>query len=120
MLAHVRPPPTRDLREGVRWVKERAPTCCWSALRPILGCTTTGGFGRPGGDPQVANEENVFYCAARSRAVPAPQTNRVDQGDNPFPPKPADECMAAQSAQALAANMVLRRTRRSRQRRDRP
>jgi lysophospholipase L1-like esterase len=102
-----------DLRENVRWARDNGVDVLlvgfeanpWlhddrevSAIREAIS--------------RVAKGENVLYLRrydamqflSRSR-------NRVEQGDTPMPAEIGYECMAEQVAQALAANLVLRRTR---------
>ncbi|WP_294533758.1 GDSL-type esterase/lipase family protein [uncultured Rhodoblastus sp.] len=61
---------------------------------------------------RVAKAEDVLYLR-RFDAMQflARARGRVEQGDKPFPAEIGDDCMAELVAQALAANLVLRRTR---------
>jgi hypothetical protein len=60
----------------------------------------------------VAQAQNVLYLRRyEAMQFVARTRSRVEQGDNPFPAELGADCMAEQVAKALAANLVLRRTR---------
>jgi len=113
-LAHVDPEAyERSLTDGVRWTKEADAdvllvgfeTNPWlhdqAEVEAIREATR-----------KVAIAQNVFYVRrADAVQVAARAKSRADQGDNPLPVETGGECLAAQVAQALAANLVLRRTR---------
>ena len=61
---------------------------------------------------KVAQAENVLYLRRNDAMQFIARTrNRVEQGDEPFPAQVGDDCMAELVAQALVADIVLRRTR---------
>ena len=93
--------------------RRTASTCCWSASRPIPGCTTTRRC-RTSGRPSAASRspENVLYLRrsrpCRSSPTRAPAWNRatIPSRRNRF-----RMSWREQVAQTLAANLVLRRLR---------
>jgi lysophospholipase L1-like esterase len=113
-LARVPPDQYQEsLREGVRWARENGVDVLLVGFEAnpwlhddseVLGIREATG--------RVAKAEDVLYL----RRFDAMQflsraRGRVDQGDDPFPAEIGDDCMAELVAQALAANLVLRRTR---------
>jgi hypothetical protein len=61
---------------------------------------------------KVAQAENVLYLRRNDAMQFIARTrSRVEQGDEPFPAQVGDDCMAELVAQALVADIVLRRTR---------
>jgi lysophospholipase L1-like esterase len=102
-----------DLREGVRWAKDNGVDVLLVGFEanPWLHDDQEVLAVREA-TSRVANEENVLYLR-RYEAMQflARTRSRVEQGDQPFPAEIGYDCMAEQLAQALAANMVLRRTR---------
>jgi lysophospholipase L1-like esterase len=113
-LAHV-PPGSyeEELRGGVHWVKENGVDVLLVGFEanPWLHDDQEVLAVREA-TSRVAREENVLYLR-RYEAMQflARTRSRVEQGDEPFPAEIGYDCMAEQVAQALAANMVLRRTR---------
>ncbi|WP_374546937.1 SGNH/GDSL hydrolase family protein [Rhodoblastus sp.] len=101
------------LREGVRWAKENGLDVLLVGFEanPWLHEDREAEAIRAA-TLRVAQAENVLYLrryeamqfAARARG-------RAEQGDRPFSADVGYDCLAEQVAQALVANMVLRRTR---------
>lgn len=113
-LARVPPEQYQEaLHDGVRWVKENGVDVLLVGFEAnpwlhddseVVSIREATG--------RVAKAEDVLYL----RRFDAMQflsraRGRVDQGDQPFPAEIGDDCMAELVAQALAANLVLRRTR---------
>ncbi|MCW2282869.1 hypothetical protein M2323_000634 [Rhodoblastus acidophilus] len=114
ILAHVAPWEfEQHLAEGVRWVKEAGADVLLVGFEtnPYLHDDTEEAAIQEA-TRKVAAREGVFFIRrADALQVAARAKNRADQGDNPLPVETGGECLAAQVAQALAANLVLRRTR---------
>ncbi len=101
------------LRDGVRWAKEDGVDVLLVGFeanpwlhddREVLAVREATG--------RVAKTEDVLYLRRFDAMQFLARTrNRVEQGDEPFPAEVGDDCMAELVAQALAANLVLRRTR---------
>jgi lysophospholipase L1-like esterase len=113
-LQHVAPDEYLDnLRDGVRWAKENGLDVLLVGFEanPWLHDDREAAAIREA-TRRVAQEENVLYLR-RYEAMQflAGARSRAEQGDNPFPTESGSECLAEQVAQALVANMVLRRTR---------
>ncbi len=113
-LAHMPPDEFESaLRDGVRWAREAGVDVLlvgfeanpWlhddqeaKAIREATG--------------RVAQSENVLYLRRFDAMQFIARTRtRVEQGDDPFPAEVGEDCMAELVAQALAADLVLRRTR---------
>jgi lysophospholipase L1-like esterase len=101
------------LQDGVRWTRENGIDVLLVGFEAnpwlhddaeVLSIREATG--------RVAKAEDVLYLR-RFDAMQflARARGRVDQGDQPFPAEIGDDCMAELVAQALAANLVLRRTR---------
>ncbi|HUO54425.1 MAG TPA: GDSL-type esterase/lipase family protein [Rhodoblastus sp.] len=113
-LQHVNPADyEQNLRDGVRWAEannfdvllvgfEANPWLHDKAEADAIREATR----------RVAEAENVLYLR-RNEAMQFLEKTRksVEAGENPFSPEIGYECLAEQVAQALVANMVLRRTR---------
>ena len=113
-LQHVAPGDFEEkLREGVQWAKDNGVDVLlvgfeanpWlhddREAEEIREATRRG-----------AQSENVLYLRRFEAMQFLAKTRKsVEQGDNPFSPEVGYECLAEQVAQALVANMVLRRTR---------
>lgn len=113
-LQHVAPDEFQaNLSEGVRWAKENGIDVLlvgfeanpWlhedSEVTAIREATR-----------RVAQAENVLYLRRHEAMRFVARTrSRMEQGDEPFPAESGFDCLAEQVAQALVANMVLRRTR---------
>lgn len=114
ILAHVAPwEYEHSLAEGVRWVKEAGVDVLLVGFEsnPYLHDEAEVAAIQAA-TRKVAAQESVFYIRrAEAVQVAARAKSRADQGDNPLPVETGGECLAAQVAQALAANLVLRRTR---------
>jgi acyl-CoA thioesterase I len=101
------------LRDGVRWAKEDGVDVLLVGFeanpwlhddQEVLAVREATG--------QVAKAEDVLYLRRFDAMQFLNRTrSRVEQGDDPFPAEIGDDCMAELVAQALAANLVLRRTR---------
>ncbi len=101
------------LRDGVRWAKEDGVDVLLVGFeanpwlhddQEVLAVREATG--------RVAKTENVLYLRRFDAMQFLARTrSRVEQGDEPFPAEIGDDCMAELVAQALAANLVLRRTR---------
>jgi len=113
-LAHVAPEDfEQSLDEGVRWVKEAGADVLLVGFEanPWLHDETEVAAIQEA-TRKVATKESVFYLRrAEAVQIAARAKSRADQGDNPLPFETGGECLAAQVAQALAANLVLRRIR---------
>ncbi|MBB4196304.1 lysophospholipase L1-like esterase [Rhodoblastus sphagnicola] len=113
-LAHVDPGSYEDsLSDGVRWAKGAGADVLLVGFEanPWLHDESEVVAIREA-TRKVAAAENVFYVRrAEAVQVAARARARADLGDNPLPVETGGECLAAQVAQALAANLVLRRTR---------
>jgi hypothetical protein len=113
-LAHVDPQEfENNLADGVRWVKEAGADALLIGFEtnPWLHDEDEVNAIREA-TRKVATRENVFYLRrAEAMQLAARAKNRAEQGDNPLPVETGGPCLAAQVAQALAANLVLRRTR---------
>ncbi|MCW2273939.1 hypothetical protein M2321_001513 [Rhodoblastus acidophilus] len=114
ILAHVAPwDYEQNLADGVRWVKEAGADVLLVGFEanPYLHDDAEEAAIQEA-TRKVAAKEGVFYIRrAEAVQVAARAKSRADQGDNPLPLETGGECVAAQVAQALAANLVLRRTR---------
>jgi hypothetical protein len=114
VLAHVAPWEYQDsLLDGVRWAKGAGTDVLLVGFEtnPWLHDDAEVAAIREA-TRKVAAQENVFYIRrAEAVQVAARARARADQGDNPLPVETGGQCLAAQVAQALAANLVLRRTR---------
>ncbi len=101
------------LEDGVRWVKDNGVDVLlvgfaanrWlqddQEARAIRAATL-----------RVAKAENVPYLRRReAKQLAARARSRVEQGVEPFSAEMGYDCLAEQVAQALAANLVLRRVR---------
>jgi lysophospholipase L1-like esterase len=113
-LAHVPPESYEaDLRDGVRWARENGVDVLLIGFEanPWLHDDQEVLAVREA-TSRVAKKENVLYLR-RYEAMQflARTRSRAEQGDEPFTAEIGYDCMAEQVAQALAANMVLRRTR---------
>ncbi len=101
------------LREGVRWAKEAGMDILLVGFeanpwlhddKEVLAIREA--------TSRVAKAENVLYLRRfDAMRFVARTRSRVQQGDQPFSPDIGYDCMAEQVAQALAANLVLRRVR---------
>ena len=102
-----------DLREGVRWAKDNGVDVLLVGFEanPWLHDDQEVLAVREA-TSRVARQENVLYLR-RYEAMQflARTRSRIEQGDEAFSADIGYDCMAEQVAQALAANMVLRRTR---------
>jgi len=114
ILAHVAPHDyEQNLDEGVRWVKEAGADVLLVGFEanPWLHDDSEEAAIQEA-TRKVAAKESVFYLRrAEALQVAARARARAQQGDNPLPVETGGECLAAQVAQALGANLVLRRTR---------
>jgi lysophospholipase L1-like esterase len=113
-LQHVAP---RDyeahLREGVRWAKSNGLDVLLVGFEanPWLHDDREATAIREA-TYRVAQAENVLYLRRNEAAQFAAKTrDRFEQGDQPFTADIGYDCLAEQVAQALVANLVLRRTR---------
>ena len=102
-----------SLREGVRWARDNGVDVLLVGFEanPWLHDDQEVLAVREA-TSRVARQENVLYLR-RYEAMQflARTRSRIEQGDEAFPADIGYDCMAEQVAQALAANMVLRRTR---------
>lgn len=113
-LQHVAPQDYEaHLREGVRWAKENGLDVLLVGFEanPWLHDDREADAIREA-TRRVALSENVLYLRRTSAMQFATRTrDRIEQGDQPFAAEIGYDCLAEQVAQALVANMVLRRTR---------
>jgi lysophospholipase L1-like esterase len=113
-LAHVAPwEYEQSLTDGVRWVKEAGADVLLVGFEsnPYLHDEAEVAAIREA-TRKVASAETVFYIRrAEAVQVAARARARAEQGDNPLPVETGGPCLAAQVAQALAANLMLRHTR---------
>jgi lysophospholipase L1-like esterase len=102
-----------DLRDNVRWAKDNGLDVLLVGFEanPWLHDDQEVSAIREA-TSRVAKDENVVYLRRYDAMQFLARTrSRVEQGDNPLPAEIGYDCMAEQVAQALAANLVLRRTR---------
>jgi lysophospholipase L1-like esterase len=113
-LQHVAPHDYEaHLREGVRWAKENGLDVLLVGFEanPWLHDDREADAIREA-TRRVALSENVLYLRRYEAMHFAARTrDRIEQGDQPFAAEIGYDCLAEQVAQALVANMVLRRTR---------
>jgi len=113
-LQHVEPQEYEDhLREGVRWAKDNGLDVLLVGFEanPWLHDDREASAIREA-TRRVAQSENVLYLRRNEAAQFAARArDRVEQGDQPFSAEISYDCLAEQVAQALVANMVLRRIR---------
>jgi acyl-CoA thioesterase I len=101
------------LREGVRWARDNGLDVLLVGFEsnPWLHDDREAAAIRDA-TRKVAQSENVLYLRRNEAMQFAAKTqSRVEQGNEPFTPQIGYDCLAEQVAQALVANMVLRRTR---------
>jgi lysophospholipase L1-like esterase len=102
-----------DLRENVRWARENGVDVLLVGFEanPWLHDDQEVSAIRDA-TSRIAKVENVLYLRRNDAMQFLARTrNRVEQGDNPTPAEIGYDCMAEQVAQALVANLVLRRSR---------
>lgn len=113
-LQHVAPHEYHEnLLDGVRWAKENGIDVLLVGFEanPWLHDDREVAAIREA-TQKVAQEENVLYLRRyEAMQFVARARSRLEQGEEPFAPEAGFECLAEQVAQALVANMVLRRTR---------
>ncbi len=113
-LARVSPAEYEEaLSEGVRWAKDAGVDVLLVGFEanPWLHDDKEVEAVREA-TSRVARAENVLYLRRfDAMKFVAHTRSRVEQGDEPFSPDSGYECMAEQVAQAVAANLVLRRAR---------
>jgi acyl-CoA thioesterase I len=101
------------LRDGVRWAKQNGIDVLLVGFEanPWLHDDREAGAIREA-TRRVAQSENVLYLRRyEAMQFVARTRDRIEQGDRPFSAEISYECLAEQVAQALVANMVLRRIR---------
>ena len=102
-----------DLRDNVRWAKENGVDVLLVGFEanPWLHDDQEVSAIRDA-TSRVARGENVLYLRRYDAMQFLARTRKsVEQGETPLPAEIGYDCMAEQVAQALAANLVLRRTR---------
>lgn len=113
-LAHVPPSDYQEnLEEGVRFVKSADADVLLVGFEtnPWLHDEAEVAAIREA-TRKVAAQESVFYIRrAEAVKLAARARERADLGDNPLPFETGGQCLAEQVSQALAASLVLRRTR---------
>jgi len=113
-LQHVAPDEYRErLLDGVSWAKENGLDVLLVGFEanPWLHDNREAEAIREA-TSRVAQEENVLYLRRyEATQFVAGARSKIEQGADPFPPESGSECLAEQVAQALVANIVLRRTR---------
>lgn len=102
-----------DLTEGLRWLKNNGVDVLLVGFEanPWLHNQDEAAAIRAA-TQEVALSENVLYLRRYEAMQFLARTKKsVEAGDNPFSPELGLDCLAEQVAQALVANLVLRRTR---------
>jgi len=113
-LAHIPPEDYEaSLRQGVLWAKENGVDVLLVGFEanPWLNDDQEVNAIREA-TRRVAQTENVLYLRRfEAMQFVARTRSKVEQGDNLYPADMGFDCMAEQVAQALAANLVVRRVR---------